>query len=120
MFWTLRRHARLVHFVDGFVKAGRSLKSAIGRARILFSKERGRLIADRTVAAEYHRAKNFFESAPNTVSMMIAAMPDTGPGPGARFHEFIKNGARVFTNSVMHEIPSHIKKKAAGAKRTSR
>jgi hypothetical protein len=120
VFWTLRRHARLVNFVNGLVKEGRSLQFAIGRARAKFSEERGKAIADNTVAAEYYRAEKFFESAPNTASMMVAALADNGNGPGARFYEFIKDGAQVFTNSGVHEIPSHIKKKTAGAKRASR
>jgi hypothetical protein len=114
VFWTLRRHARLVNFVGGLVREGRSFQFAIGRARAKFSEERGKEIADRTVAAEYHRAVKFFKSAPSTASMMIAALADDGNDPGARFYEFIKDGARVFTNSGVHDIPSHIKKKKAG------
>ncbi len=117
VFWTLRRHARLVNFVDRFVDGRRSLKVAISRARAQFSEERGEEIADRTVAAEYHRAKQFFESAPNTASMMLAALGDNGSGHGAQFYNFIKDGAQVFKNSQVHEIPSHLKKKTTNVKR---
>jgi hypothetical protein len=111
VFWTLRRHARLVNFVAGLMNEGRTFQFAIGQARNKFSKERGKAIADRTVIAEYYRAEIFFKTAPNTASMMVAALADSGNGLGARFYEFIKDGAQVFTSSGMHAIPSHLKKK---------
>jgi hypothetical protein len=101
--WTWKRHLFLLEFMDKFSK-GSTRKQAFDRARDKFSKELSDpRLTTATVRAEYYRAKKFFESK-SRLSAAVRAATLRGAGP---FLNFIKNGARVISDSGSREI-SHL------------